>query len=117
VRPGDILHIEYRKIEEIQIGDIAVYRRGNNLFGHRVIDKGCRENRVYLLARSDTARGGSDGPIFNQDIAGIVAAVERKKHLLAPGKIQCSIANRIYLKFMCVFFRIKSLLIRKPPEE
>jgi hypothetical protein len=108
VRPGDCLHIEYKKPEAMAIGDIAVYRRGNNLFGHRVIEKGYQDNCGYILTRPDTVSKGSDGPIFNQDIVGVVINIERKKRLLGPQKIQCGLTDRAYLKLARVFFKLKA---------
>jgi hypothetical protein len=109
-RPGDILHIEYKRAEEMQIGQIAVYRKGNNLFGHRVTAKGYQENLAYILTRSDTAKGQSEGPIFNRDIAGVVCGIERKKRILPPEKVRCTWGQRIYLKILTIYSRIKARL-------
>jgi len=112
VHPGDILHIEYKRFEEINIGDIAVYRRGNSLFGHRVIDRGYQEGSGYIVTRSDISGKGSDGPIFNDDIAGVVTGIQRKGCILRPEKIGYSLIEMIYLHFFITVFKIRRNLIR-----
>ena len=78
VRPGDLLHIESRKIEQVQIGDIAVSRRGDRLFGHRAIATGARDGNRYIVTRPDRSRNGGDGPTYGQDVLGVVTAIERR---------------------------------------
>ncbi|TAM38439.1 hypothetical protein EPN54_04225 [bacterium] len=107
VRPGDILDIEPRKAAEIKIGDIAVYRRSDHLFGHRTIDKGRNNGLTYIVTRPDTARSGNDGPRFDQDILGIVTGIKRKGKILGTAKQEYNLLKKmsccIYLK--CYFFR------------
>jgi len=82
IRPKDALHLEPRSAGQIQVGDIAVYRRFNRLFAHRTIDKGSKDGQDYIVTRPDTARFGNDGPSFDKDILGIVARIERNGKIL-----------------------------------
>ena len=68
VRPGDVLHIESRTVDEVAVGDIAVCRRPGYLFSHRTIGKGVHNGRPYIVTRPDRVRRGDDGPTFDQDV-------------------------------------------------
>ena len=86
IRPGDTLHIDPRDVAQIAVGDVAIFRRGNSLFGHRTISKGTDkdQDRTYIITRPDRARQGDDGPAYDQDILGVVAHIERKGKLVSP---------------------------------
>lgn len=78
VQLGDLLHIESRTIEQVQVGDIAVFRRDASLFGHRIIAKGTREGNLYIVTRPDRTKQGDDGPTYGDDMLGVVTAIERR---------------------------------------
>lgn len=78
VQPGDVLQIESRSIEQVQVDNIAVFRREDSLFGHRAIAKGTCDGRPYILTRPDRTRHGNDGPLFAADVLGVVTAIERR---------------------------------------
>lgn len=77
VRAGDVLRIQSRPAAEAQVGDIAVFRRLNYLFGHRVIDKGEADGRAYVVTRPDGTQEGCENPIFDEDLLGVVVSIER----------------------------------------
>lgn len=97
VRPGDMLHIESRTVDEVAVGDIAVCRRPGYLFGHRTIGKGVEDGRTYIVTRPDTVRQGHDGPTFDEDVLGIVTVIERSGKLLAPRPRKYTWPARVYL--------------------
>lgn len=78
IQPGDVLHIESRPIEQVHVGDIAVFRRDMSLFGHRTITKGRRERNPYIVTRPDRTKQGDDGPTYGDDVLGAVTAIERR---------------------------------------
>lgn len=78
VRQGDVVKIQSRAAGDVSVGDIAVCRGEGFLFGHRVVGKGRRDGRDYVITRPDRANEGSDGPTFNEDLLGIVIAIERR---------------------------------------
>jgi hypothetical protein len=78
VQLGDLLHIESRTIEQVQVGDIAVFRRDPSLFGHRIIAKGTREGNLHIVTRPDRTKQGDDGPTCGDDMLGVVTAIERR---------------------------------------
>lgn len=77
VRPGDVWRIHACSADEIAVGDIAVCRGPDFLFGHRVIGKGVRDGRPFIVTRPDRAHEGSDAPTFDENLLGVVVAVTR----------------------------------------
>jgi hypothetical protein len=78
VRPGDVLSIRSRAASQVNIGELAVCRGNGFLFCHRAIAKGERDGRAFIVTRPDRAHEGSDGPTFDENLLGVVAAIERK---------------------------------------
>lgn len=78
IRAGDVLQIQSRQAADVAVGDIAVCRRPAYLFSHRVVGKGVREGRAYILTRPDGIKGNGDGASFDEDLLGVVVAIERK---------------------------------------
>lgn len=78
VQPGDVLQIESRPIDQVQVGDIAVFRRDDALFGHRAIDKGTHDGKPYIVTRPDRTKQGNDGPTYGDNVLGAVTAIERR---------------------------------------
>jgi len=113
IRPGDILRIEPKIAEQIQIGDIAVYRRSNRLFTHRTIDRGKNNGSHYIITRPDTASCGNEGPIFDQDILGIVSGIERKTKILSPAKKDHTLVKRIFMILCLKWYRFEQYLFEE----
>jgi len=113
IKPGDTLHIEPRSVDQIKVGDIAVYRRFNRLFTHRTIDKGIRDGQNYIITRPDIAKFSNDGPTFDQDILGIVAHIERKAKILDTAKKDCPLVKRFFLNIYLQYYHLKQSLGNK----
>ncbi len=77
IQPGDVLHVEARTLERVQVGEIAVFRRNQALFGHRVIEHGVQDGQHMIVTRPDRTREGDDGPAFAEEILGVVTVIER----------------------------------------
>jgi hypothetical protein len=77
LRPGDVLHIESRTGNQVNIGEIAVCRRSGFLFGHRTIAKGVASDRPFIVTRPDRSTQGDDGLTYDEDLLGIVTVIER----------------------------------------
>ena len=77
VRPGDVLRIRSRLAADVVVGDIAVCRAPDFLFSHRVIDKGLRDGRPFVVTRADRSHEGSDAPTFDENLLGVVIGIER----------------------------------------
>jgi signal peptidase I len=77
IRPGDVLRIRSCKARDVAVGEIAVCRTPGFLFSHRVISKGEREGRAFVVTRSDRNPGAGDGPTFDENMLGVVIAATR----------------------------------------
>jgi hypothetical protein len=77
IRPGDVLRIRSCAVADAQVGDIAVCRTPNYLFSHRVIAKGERDGRAFVVTRADRNTGEGDRPTFDEDLLGVVVRIER----------------------------------------
>jgi hypothetical protein len=77
VRAGDVLRIQSCRAADVSVGDIAVGRKPGFLFAHRVIGKGMKKGRAYIISRPDLSQVGSDGPTFDESLLGKVVAIER----------------------------------------
>jgi hypothetical protein len=99
VQPCDTLHIETRPIENINIGDVTVFRRTGRLFGHRVFGKGVDEHGPYIVTRPDRSPQGNDGQIRERDILGVVSKIERKGKRVptTPIPLRCQAKARVLI--------------------
>ncbi|MFC1597526.1 hypothetical protein ACFL5Q_06275 [Planctomycetota bacterium] len=84
LRHGDLLHLEPRRVSEIAVGDVVAFRRAGRLVAHRAIEKGIAEGGAYVVTRSDRATGGNDGTLYDRDVLGVVAWIERRGRRLKP---------------------------------
>ena len=79
VRPGDLLVIRSRRAADVRVGEIAVCRGPECLFGHRVIETGLMDGRPFIVTRPDrSGEGASDGPTFDENLLGVVVEIRRK---------------------------------------
>jgi len=60
--------------EQINMGDIVVFRNENGLIAHRVIEKGVDENGIYFITQGDN-NDFADGKIRFGDIESVVVGV------------------------------------------
>ena len=90
------MHIAPLSADEAEVGQIAVFRRGSNLFGHRIIRKGRDDRGPYVLTRPDRSENGDDGPSYDEDLLGVVSRIERQGRALDPRRRSYSPIERIY---------------------
>jgi len=98
VRPGDVLHIVPKRARDIDIGEIAVFRRDGRLFCHRTVARGSEGDAWYIVTRPDTAVHGDDGPVFDENILGTVRNLERKGKTLETEQIRSSWPQKLYYR-------------------
>lgn len=113
LREGDVLRVEPKNAKEIDIGDIAVYRRCARLFAHRAVNKGNNAGLEYIITRPDMARHGDDGQIFDKDILGIVAYVERRGKVLDTIKKDYTLLEKALLDFSLKRHYFRRYLLNK----
>ena len=77
IRPGDVLRIRSCTASDAALGDIAVCRTPAYLFSHRVIARGEKDGRPYVVTRPDRSAGPGDGPVFDENLLGVVISAQR----------------------------------------
>jgi GNAT superfamily N-acetyltransferase len=116
-RPGDTLHIDPRDVAQIAVGDIAIFRRGNSLLGHRTISKGTDKDqgRTYIITRPDRTGQGDDGPVYDQDVLGVVTHIERKGKLVSP-RLPRYLLSRLYFASLLKLWEYREATLTKAME-
>jgi hypothetical protein len=105
VRAGDVLRIQSRAAVDVTVGDIAVCRRPGYIIGHRVISKGEKEGCAYIVTRPDNTLYGGDGPTFDEDLLGVVVAIERRGNAMPLQPV-----NYPWLVRTCLSLRLELLI-------
>jgi len=89
VRPGDIARIRKVSTDAIRCGDVVLFRRGNRLFVHRIIEKGGTVDAGVFRAKGD-AHPSCDGMIEQEELLGRVVRLYRRGSRIdldAPGQL------------------------------
>ena len=77
IRHGDVVELAPAGIEQVQVGDIVLFRSGRRLLAHRIVRCTFEGQRTSLVPRGDNALT-EDGPIRDKaDLLGQVRAVWR----------------------------------------
>jgi hypothetical protein len=112
IRPGDVLRIQSRAAADVSLGDVVVCRRPTHLFCHRVVARGTEERRAYIVTRQDRTPDESDGPTFDENLLGIVVAIERggKPVSLQPASAPWPLRFYFALRLKLIEFRLWIIL-------
>jgi hypothetical protein len=84
------------------VGDIAVCRTVKYLFSHRVVGRGQRDGRAYILTRPDRARSGGNVRTFDDDLLGVVVRIDRHDVAVPLEAVAHSWIQRCYLRVRLV---------------
>src|SRR5437879_4418519 len=76
MRPKDIALIRQISIENVRCGDVVLFRRENQLFVHRIVEKRGPLNAARLFSKGD-AHPTSDGVVQEQELLGRVMRIYR----------------------------------------
>ncbi|MBU0760311.1 MAG: S26 family signal peptidase [Nanoarchaeota archaeon] len=68
------ISIEPESADEIEVGDIVSFWRGDDLIVHRVVEKGADEQGVYFVTKGDNSPV-SDGKIRFEEIERVLVGV------------------------------------------
>lgn len=72
---GDIVIYQECKLSEISVGDILVFKRGNRIITHRVVEiRGEGEDRRFIV-KGDNNLTADDYSVSNDDVRGVVRIV------------------------------------------
>jgi len=83
IRPNDRITVAARRLEEISVGEIAVFRRDNRIIAHRVVEVGENDGVPYLVTRPDRA-SLNEMPLHAADVLGVVTRVQRRNRDVDP---------------------------------
>jgi len=89
VRPKDIALIRQTSIENVRCGDVVLFRRENQLFVHRIVEKRGSLHAAQLFSKGD-AHPTSDGVVLAQELLGRVMRIyrhDRRIDLDAPRQL------------------------------
>lgn len=76
VWPGDVLTLKRCRPEQLERGDIVLYRRGERLFIHRVTSIQEAGGEVWVVTQGD-ATPHSDPPVAASEVLGCVTNIAR----------------------------------------
>lgn len=114
IKPGDILSVDPKDISRITVGDIAVYKRNDQLFGHRILKKEMDNGRTYVVTKADrAAQGSKDGPFYAEDVLGVVAHIERSGKPVSTKPRDFSLTKKIYFDLCAGFLECLSSCLPK----
>lgn len=68
------LRVKPESVDDIEIGDIISFRKGNYLIVHRVVDKGSDDRGVYFITKGDNS-DFVDGKVRFEDIEYLTVGV------------------------------------------
>ena len=118
MRNGDVQTISPVPIEEIKVGDVAVFERDNDWISHRVIDIRKTKNEITLILRGDTCIQ-IDPLVTKANYIGKTVGFERKgEEFLLDSKKYKSISRFIFLvgKGYSYFFYLAGKIISRIPK-
>jgi hypothetical protein len=75
LRPGNVIQVEPVTSDKLRRNDVIVYREGNALVGHRLLEKRMYQGRLVLITRGDAFPPGSSEQIPAEKNLGRVVSV------------------------------------------
>lgn len=94
LRKGNKIYVEPVEISDLSVGDIVLYRRGENMVAHRLVGIEQKNNGFIFLTKGDTF-SSEDEPLREKDIIGRVYAVEKRGITLNLRKGLFSVLSRL----------------------
>ncbi|MFC1632263.1 GNAT family N-acetyltransferase [Candidatus Omnitrophota bacterium] len=102
LKKGDILKITPAKANNLEIGDIPVYRSRDRLYAHRVVDKQVINGEQFIITRADTARVAGDNKtgqaVPEKDILGKIKEIERGEKIFSPHRKPATAGEEFFYK-------------------
>jgi len=89
VRSGDVAMIHNVSLDTVRCGDVVLFRRGDRLYVHRIVEKRGWRGGARFLAKGD-ANPHADGVIGQEEILGRVVNLYRGTRLIdldSPGQL------------------------------
>ena len=77
IRPGDVALIRHTDNAGVRFGDVALFRRANHIYVHRIVDKRGPWHSEKLTAKGD-AHSHADGELKQGELLGRVVRLYRR---------------------------------------
>jgi signal peptidase I len=103
--PGDVLTVRPASADEVQPGDVVLYRRGKRFFIHRLVRAEQASRGIMLMTQGDALRE-ADPPFDANDLLGRVVLIERGNKRFVPN------ARRILESMVACLVRRFDLALR-----
>lgn len=109
IRNGDLLKTTPCKIKDLEIADVLVYRIGDKLCAHRIIDKKVINGRSYLLTRGDTSGGPGGETVDEKDLLAKITQIKRGGKILSTEKKKATAWDKFLYKKTMAFLKLTTL--------
>lgn len=97
IMKGDILIVKPCKIEDINKGDVVLYKCFDSLiYAHRVIHKRTIHGETLIFTKADSQKKCSEKPIGNKELLGKLTSILRNGKSHDPAKKYYSLTEYIY---------------------
>ena len=110
LKKGDILKVKTTCPEDIKIGDIPTYRKGDKLYAHRIVDKQIIDGKQVIITRPDSSRdfGNSKNgeKVSEEDILGKIEEVKRGRKIFSTKRRKATNRDKFLYKKAVISFRL-----------
>lgn len=95
LKRGDHLRVKAACLEEMNVGDIAIFKDSFRFYSHRVVDRQLIDPVPCLITQPDTSPPGRyDPPVTQEMLVGKVLQVERRGRALSPRRRRSNSGER-----------------------
>jgi len=112
LRKGDTLRVVPVGIEDLRIGDIPVYRHGEKLCSHRLVDKQTIDGKRFIITLADSSPATSavdtQERIPERDIVGKVVEVKRGRRRFSTEKRAVGARDRFFYAKASICLRLEN---------
>ena len=108
ILPGDILHARYKEFQEINNGEVVIFRREGMLFAHRIIRK--HENGINsgLVTQADRSLSEDGVLVPVHDILGVLVAIERRNRMIDFDRKPLKLQSKLFFNILLITDALKS---------
>jgi signal peptidase I len=97
--PGDILTVQSYGLEQVEPGEVVLYKRRGRFFIHRVVRKSLTGGEVFLITRGDCMTE-ADPPVRSGEVLGRITEIQRAGSVYVPAR-KLSLFRRMLAFTLC----------------
>ena len=114
VLPGDRIIIDSLKIDNLAVGDIILFSRGNLFVCHRIKEVIAGDEEKFFITQGDSRSSLDQGRVSPEDVCGKVISIIRGRSHIDPYTYALPFLKRVFLKvklrLFCAASKFKSRL-------